>query len=419
MPPRKKWKKWTPEEVIDEIRRCYRKGEPFSEKTHCALYHAARVHVGDWHKALRLAGIKLTRKKWSKASVIEAIRRRHKRDLPLRILSDQRLTNAAVRYFGSWDQALAGAGIDTGSPSPAALHVIQEIRSRYQQGLSLARADCRSLADSAAVQIGSWEQALDLAGARSYRKPWSRAEILNTIRDRHRLGIPLTTRFDQRLAHAARRLLGGWNQALSMVGVKPRWKSPRGRWSRESLVEAIQTHWQRHGNLTCVDHALYGAAVRQFNNWHTAVRASGLKPQSRIRWSRERVVDGLRKHRYPAPLDSRLQSAARYLFGSMATARKVAGITDGPPPRQRWTQEAIIQYLQDRYTSQASLNSKQCKPSLVNAARRQFGSWHATIRAAGLGHLIVRHRIRHPNYKSGDQQTSRQVYQQGGQSHVT
>ena len=52
-------------------------------------------------------------RKWTKQSVIDAIRSRHERGLPLSRVwtEDKPLFRAAVRTFGGWTQALLAAGL--------------------------------------------------------------------------------------------------------------------------------------------------------------------------------------------------------------------------------------------------------------------------------------------------------------------
>ncbi len=104
----------TRDEIIREIQSRYVRGLPldgiFSAEPE--LYDAARRQFGRWRDALNAAGFEhKPRRSWTKKSVIEAIRSRHERGLPLsRVWADDKpLFRAAVRKFGNWRAAVAAA----------------------------------------------------------------------------------------------------------------------------------------------------------------------------------------------------------------------------------------------------------------------------------------------------------------------
>jgi len=121
-------------------------------------------------------------RKWSPPQILAAIRKRHAQGLPLNIRAIGQaklspLRNNAVRFFGSWDRAVALAGIEVRVriyPRWNRAKVIEGLRLRYDSGRALiSRATIRE--DSALYMagryyFGSWEAAL-----RAAKIPISRA----------------------------------------------------------------------------------------------------------------------------------------------------------------------------------------------------------------------------------------------------
>ena len=87
------------------------------------LYMAALQYFGSWYKALLAAGIvqkrprAATNRKWDRQTILAAIEARHQECKPMHYAGvqedDNRLLDAARRYFGSWDNALTAAGVES------------------------------------------------------------------------------------------------------------------------------------------------------------------------------------------------------------------------------------------------------------------------------------------------------------------
>ncbi len=108
--------KWTRESIIEAIRDRHACGLPLTGvgKHDSRLYAAALRHFTSWHEAVRAAGLEPRQRGWSKERVIKAIQDRYIRELPLSGSSNRafvRLKDAAKRYFGCWKTALAAAGL--------------------------------------------------------------------------------------------------------------------------------------------------------------------------------------------------------------------------------------------------------------------------------------------------------------------
>lgn len=112
---------WTPERVIRTIQDTHRRGNPVS---HAALRRnsvtrAATLLFGSWDAALRASGlepdsIRLYREPWTPEEVLREIRRKARAGEPLnaRDVSPYSLRRRGRVFFGSWDAALAAAGLD-------------------------------------------------------------------------------------------------------------------------------------------------------------------------------------------------------------------------------------------------------------------------------------------------------------------
>jgi hypothetical protein len=135
------------------------------------------------------------------------------------------------------------------------------------------------------------------------------------------------------------------------------------------------------------DKLLFNAAIRKFGSWEKALRAAGLQPKPRRKWSKERVITGLQIWHDQAEKDIRrfdagLAGAAARLFGTLGNAMEAAGVE---PKNRRWTDRRVIEAIQDRYVQGLPINVPGFgdKP-LAGAARRRFGSWPEALAVAGL-----------------------------------
>lgn len=176
------------------------------------------------------------------------------------------------------------------------------------------------------------------------------------------------------------------------------------KWTREKIIreilrrEAAGLPLALGKRLESVDDRLYAAGSRIFGSWGNAVRAAGIAPErarvhqdcqpskvlSKIRALAQRsqpVQPGEMKRRH-----SQLMQAARRCFGTWAKAVVAAGVD---PNRLKgivpWTKPRIVEAILLRALNGEPLGSQSVKPgSLSKAAAREFGSWPAALRAAGL-----------------------------------
>lgn len=108
-------RKWTPNMVINAIKKRQENGDPInSNSVPNDLLGAAITHWGSWDNALREAGlnpddIKLIRR-WSKEIVLNELLIRYQKGLPLNFYQvqkdDGKLAGAAITHFKRWSIAM-------------------------------------------------------------------------------------------------------------------------------------------------------------------------------------------------------------------------------------------------------------------------------------------------------------------------
>ncbi|HPP28639.1 MAG TPA: hypothetical protein PLV57_19200 [Phycisphaerae bacterium] len=266
---------------------------------------------------------------------------------------DPSLMAAATRHFGCWGKAMTAAGIDfeavTNRRAWTVGRVIKAIHQLDRQGVALNYASVRKvdggLPQAARKLLGSWDSALHTAGydperVRASRCPWTHDEIIDLIRDRAAAGLPVASYnvAPQSAETASRRLFGSWKAALRAAGV-PNPSAEFPIWTKVTVIEGILLRQQAGEALHCFAAAhqaprLYDAARRLFGSWREALDEAGIDP------------DIVRRRRRP-----------------YATAD-------------------IVAYLK-RHAKTAH-RAGDHPQSIVKAARRLFGTWHAALNTAGI-----------------------------------
>jgi len=428
-------RKWTRALVVERIGRRQEEGKALNAaavlKDDAKLLNTGTKIFGNWARALRAAGLdpKIIQraKRWNKAKVRQGILARHRDKLPLNshavAKEDWNLWCAGSRYFGSWNNALKAAGLDSSAirqtlPAWTRERILAAIQERAEDGKPLNRTAIhpRSLVDAARRMFGSWDQALRVAGldprhirlARPHGE-WTPELVIRDIRREHKRGQPMhraaVARRNGALVGAASKHLGSWEKALKAAGLDPeKITNPRTRkWTADMVVHAILARKKNRKDLNLAainknDPVLMGAAQRCFGNWNQALRAAGLDPDKiRLgrRWDPTKIVRAIRKRRREKkPLQSKamsqedpgLWSSAIKRFGSWPAALRAAGFDPDAirltPPR--WTRERILATIQERARKNEPLLAAVKPYSLVLAARRILGSWDEALRAAGL-----------------------------------
>jgi len=303
-------RKWTKTSVVRAIRAWHRQGGLLSTvwKEDSSLHSGAAACFGTWRKALEAAGFPCARRIWSPELVLAAIRDRHQRQLSLSGVQrdDRFLFAAACRHFGGWHNALAAAGLSLERPRKwTPERVLDAIRGWQREGrpLTSVRQTDKPLYAAAARLFGTWLNAVLAAGLPMKQlRRWTKEDVLAAIHEARARGLTTAEISTQNpsLCGAAKRHFGGWRGAMVAAGVPV--EMPR-RWNRATVIAAIQAHSRSGFALSQVwrrDKPLFRAATRWFGNWEHALSAAGLPGKIRRRWSQTRVIQELRAW-YPQP----------------------------------------------------------------------------------------------------------------------
>jgi len=277
-------KTWSRQQVLVAIRLWRQEATPATatDGVDPSLRAAAVRHFGSWPAAVAAAGPtqKLYRR-WTKQRVLDAIRNWVQRGLPVAGLcrEDPGLYRAAGKHFGSWHDALTAAGIPSKRrrswSKEGVIHALQ-VR-RFVSVTDLAKQD-RSLVEAAKRYFGGVLNAQRAAGLKPKPRKWFGPRIIRAIQDEYIQGVPITDikRGDQRFLSAARRYFGSWRNALVAAGLlrKEEAPTPRIKWSRQRVIEAIGAWDQESSKTRPKDRRLIAAAKRHFGGWHKALAAS-------------------------------------------------------------------------------------------------------------------------------------------------
>lgn len=239
--------RWTSEQVLAEIRAWEGRGEPLYANhvrlNYQELLAASIRYYGSWQKAVEMAGISYDRvrkyRKWSNEIIIREIRELHAQgvDLSFRAMALSQhnpMVHAAIRpkYFGSWKSALEAAGLQAEEiyryRNWEETDILEEIRRLKTEGADLSSKamdeNSNRLIATARRRFGNWGSALQRAGINyddvRRRKRWTRESLVEGILELKRQGIPLITpevkRANPSLFAAAckKHFFGTWKKAL-------------------------------------------------------------------------------------------------------------------------------------------------------------------------------------------------------------
>ena len=239
--------RWTSEQVLGEIRAWRDRGEPLYANhvrlNFQELLAASIRYYGSWQKAVEMAGIPYDQvrkyRKWSNEAIIQEIRNLHAQgvDLSFRAMAlsqHNSMVYAAIRpkYFGSWKTALEAAGLESEEiyryRSWEETDILEEIRRLKSEGADLSSKsmdeNSNRLIATARRRFGNWGRALERAGINydevRRRKRWTRETVVEGILELKKQGIPLITpevkRANPSLFAAAckKHFFGTWKKAL-------------------------------------------------------------------------------------------------------------------------------------------------------------------------------------------------------------
>lgn len=306
-------------------------------------------------------------RKWSAEIVVSAVQKRHQRKWRLNAYHAQMhcipLYNAARRYFGTWNKALAAAGV----PVPH--------RNKWSKRVIV-------------------EKIVELAAS---GEPLHNHHIKNT----HKVLYTVSCQY-----------FGGWGKAVNAAGFDystVRRKTMRS-WSKKAVVKEIRRRQRAGLSISGAvvqrkDPGLYDAAILYFGSraWQKARVAAGFSPKDldpRFIYNKDEVLNRLRElHKNGVPLHyaamrgmsyEHLISAAKRLFGSYPNALTAMGLKYRDVAKAaRWTKREVITEIKKLEKEDVRLNGGAIfatHQSLAHAAMRQFGSWSQAVEAAGINY---------------------------------
>jgi hypothetical protein len=268
-----KRQRWSRERIVQEIRRLHARGIPLNMASVRRVFPSlvatacSRRYFGSWKAAIEAAGFdydKVVRiKRWTPEEVLAEIRALYRQGADLRPSAvakhHQTLLVAARKRFGTWAKAVKAAGIDYEAylrrqhqewVEADKRYIIEEIRRLYREGrideLSGAWRHHLTLFRKARHRFGSWKAAIEAAGlnyeAIVSRRKWTKESILREIQRLYAEGKDLSVTAMQRnypnlLAIAqSPYYFGSWQAAIEAAGLDYELiKRQRGRRRREPL----------------------------------------------------------------------------------------------------------------------------------------------------------------------------------------
>ncbi|MCC7500339.1 hypothetical protein IT396_00840 [Candidatus Nomurabacteria bacterium] len=350
-------RKWSKEIVVRHILKRHRSGKKLNSgymQTRCVpLYQAGCLHYGNWQKAIEAAGLKYEnikinksrwyRPKWNKEKVVVVIRNRYKRSLPLNSNHIQtrlgRLYAAAIKYHGSWPQAVAAAGLDYAKFRKVTMRywskkaIVAEILRRSDTKLSIRGGDVAnedpSLYRASIRHFGrrGWTKARMLAGFPPIDPSpliiWSKETVIQEILQLHENGVPLNTgalgETYGYIRSAGEKHFGSWGKAITAAGLDYLTickNKPRGWWTKSRLIQAIQNLDKQGLRLSSKSikesHGdIFGSALSKFGSWSQAVEAAGISYRLHTRvWSTKAWMRRMQEDEYNITLE-RAQTHAK------------------------------------------------------------------------------------------------------------
>lgn len=363
---------------------------------------------------------------WTRAKIIATLRRfraEHRAlaydRVPLYLLA------AAAEQFGTYQAALdaAGVGIPAAKPKrkPGQRHVwtkdavISGIRKVVRDGGLVSAHAGMSVA--AKRYFGSVAEAAKAANVTyASRRKWTRDEVirqLQTAARRHGC-VTHTTVAELRMRSAIVKHFGGIIAACEAAGVAG--YVQRLRSVHEVHDDPASVLRQLRAVAADLDHAvceadltrtLAAAARRHFGSVAAARIAAKLPhPAPNRRWTRASILADLRREHAKRTrltiqglIDARrwdLVGAIQKLIGSIARARRLAGVPEPRRPRRRsapfvrvWDADRVVEEIRARARARQPLAFSRVPSRLASAARLYLGSWRAAVEAAGFDYHSV------------------------------
>jgi hypothetical protein len=249
------------------------------------------------------------------------------------------------------------------------------------------------------------------------RAKWDRSKVIATIQRLKRAGESIAYHHvhtnKNSLARAAVYHFRTYRRAVIAAGIDYDHKVRlQRRWTPDLVIKQIRRRRRTRqdlspGYLSKNSRPLYLAACTHFGSYRKAVSAAGidyvtvLRPQARL-WPADRVLAEIRRqyrqgkdvsHNAMRAGNQPLASGAVRQFGSYAAAAKAAGIDyQGIKNVRRWTEARVIAALRKLKRRGRDLSSTAMKLThgrLYAAAQRHFETYERALAAIGIDPAAV------------------------------
>lgn len=238
--------------------------------------------------------------------------------------------------------------------------VIAKIRNPHTKGVDLSASRViysnGGLYQAAIKYCGSWKNAVSLAGLEpiDYRRKivgpklhWTKKKIIYGLKDLKTRGVEMSARgigtADYRLYLAAKRHFGTLGKALENAGIQIVSPLTRSTWTDEIVIAEICRLKELGEDISSIvvvhNHPeLNRAARKHFGTWTNALTKSGIDPErvrKRPHYSNEHLLGELRRlHDMGEPVNANalrksnksLANMLRGRFGSHEAAIRAAGL---------------------------------------------------------------------------------------------
>ena len=164
--------RWSKEKIVEEILKLERKNAKYAKTNFNQLYSAAQRHFGSWITALKACGIDpepvIKCRIRPREEILEDLKSIKNKRCKYNQIHKPYLHSYAIRYFGSWKAAIEAAGFDYSTivwgEKWTKDRVIQEIKALDNKSVSCVIKTNNKLAQAAQKYWGSWENAITAAG---------------------------------------------------------------------------------------------------------------------------------------------------------------------------------------------------------------------------------------------------------------
>ncbi|MFW6009280.1 MAG: helix-turn-helix transcriptional regulator [archaeon] len=261
--------------------------------------------------------------KWNKEKVINKIKNRYNSGKPINyqavVNDNEKLSGAARRYFGSWDNALIASGFDPKDIKYSRKNVAPPGTWTKQHIIATIRKD--------------WEEGYDLSAHASQKRSGS-------------------------LVAQGQQLFGSWGKALEAAGISVKENKKVILWDKKRIIKRIKYIYENDGylnrlNAEAWNPALVAAAVDNFGSWDKAIKAANINPEETRKtekWSKSKTMLAIAKGKR-TPMVHQL---AKKYFGSWEKALKEVGF-----PVNKDNNKTILSNNIRKYRKKAGLSEEE------------------------------------------------------------